>query len=333
MREIKKLESCMTGVYISLDDYAIKSSIKCTIANIGDEIIPTSFDYSGTPNFPYEIYTKYAKGEHYANIYVEVEYKTKDLELTEDIFNTVKGIDNYIKDLKTLHHIMDIRRVACKKKNIKLNEFVWRGLLKFDLFGQTMFIFDQEFADNTSNSIKNNTVDADIFNIYCKRWSSTFKAIPKHDEVCPQCGKKWTIDNLSDYVTVEQKDYTKIGFHKDCLKESNNQKQLEEFQDIFNRVYGKETLTYKAIPNKYCSCERCSDWFVVSTSDGDIQIGWRKRVINIEWLSNYKKFTEDFNSEETTKGFGKDSDDRFIHAWNTEKAIEYIKRGKGSVIK
>jgi len=325
MLECKQLESGWDHVYLNLSDYAETDSIKCKIANTGDEIIPDSFSYNGSPNFTYETFKKYSNGDHYARVYVEVQYQTKKLELDENVFNTAQGINDYVTDLKTLHHIMNIRSVAKNKKNLKLNEFVWRGTLKFDQFGQTMFMYDQEFHENTPDWVKNGTVNTETFGCYCERWSGTFKNIPEQNYICPVCGNGWTIDNVSDYITVEQ-----VGYHKECLRLHNNNEQLKEFQDILSKVYNLRELKFNAIPNEYCSCEKCASWFIVSTPDGDIKIGWRKRVINIKWLENYKKFKETFNSEETTTFIG--DVQRGIHAWGVEKAKEYLKRAKESIV-
>lgn len=61
---------------------------------------------------------------------------------------------------------------------------------------------------------------------------------------------------------------------------------------------------------------RCVWWFV-KTSRGWVKIGWRKRVINIDWTHTdiRKKPTED----DVTKY------DNCVHAWSIEKAIEYVR--------
>jgi hypothetical protein len=76
------------------------------------------------------------------------------------------------------------------------------------------------------------------------------------------------------------------------------------------------------IPNGYCSsgCCRHRPWFVVTTPVGRIKIGWRKRVINIDWSeSDVKTSAQDlFPREDVTKF------ERYIHAWGYEKAREYV---------
>jgi len=246
-------------------------------------------------------------------------------------FNDKGYSDDDIIDLKTLHHIMGIRSVAHHKKGIKLNEFVWKDILKFDQFGQTMYLYDQKFIDDTPNSIKYSTVDYNTFRFYCEGYCATFRSIPNQDEVCPECGKAWSIDDIIDYVTIEQGSYKRIGYHKECLKSHNDRKQLKEFENIFSKVYNLSELKFTVIPNEYSSYEHYASWFIVSTPDGDIKIGWRKRVINIEWLDNYKRFTETFVSEDVTRG-GTLNGVRNIHAWSVEKAVEYLNRAKKSIV-
>lgn len=333
MLEIQKFENYTDGTYIKLNDYAQEDTIKCRIANIGDEIIPSKFRYDGSPCFPYETYLKYSNGNHYARVYVEVEYKSKELELSEQVFNTAQGINNYITDLETLRHIMNIRSIAYNKKKIKLNEFVWRGILCFDQFGQTIYLYDHR---SLNPNVKDITIEKCLFHKYCEGWTETFRQIPEQNEMCPVCGKVWTLDTIPDYI-VERKDYQLIGYHKECLRKYNDQIQLQEFKNIFAKVYNINELTFKSIPNEYCSCERCASWFVVSTPDGHIKIGWRKRVINIAWLGDYRLYSEMFESEgNITRGFGECGsliNERYIHAWSIEKAIEYLNRAKNSIIK
>ena len=337
MLEIKKLNSIMSPffgdicVYLELNDYADKDTIKCKMANLDEEIIPDKFAYDGSPYFSYDKFEKYSNGNHYTKVYVEVEYKSKELDLYEYVFNTAEGIENYIYDLDSLHHIMNIRSIAYRKKNIKLNEFVWRGVLYFDQFGQTMFLYEQEFKLNTPDEVKIGTVSYDTFRLFCERFCGTFRAIPVQDEVCPECGRAWLIDDIIDYVTIEQGSYKRVGYHKECLKLYKNRKQLKEFEEIFSKVYDLSELKFTAIPNEYSSYEHYASWFIVSTPDGDMKIGRRKRVINIEWLDNYKQFKETFVSEDVTRGGNLDGIN-LIHAWSVEKAVEYIDKAKKSIV-
>lgn len=76
------------------------------------------------------------------------------------------------------------------------------------------------------------------------------------------------------------------------------------------------------IPNGYCSEVCCCHlpWFIVLTPVGKIKIGWRKRVLQIEWneTKGTKISSELFQSEDVTK------EEKMIHAWSYVDAKRYI---------
>jgi len=121
-------------------------------------------------------------------------------------------------------------------------------------------------------------------------------------------------------------------FHHTCNKIDRRQTTETKFKKIFEKA-GFKDIIMLATPNEYCSCELCAPWFNVNTEFGTIKIGWRKRVINIDWDSPessviktmnargkflQKKILPLFEDENVTKG------DSGIHAWGWEKAQEYL---------
>ncbi len=78
----------------------------------------------------------------------------------------------------------------------------------------------------------------------------------------------------------------------------------------------------EAIPNGYSTgwYSKHLPWFVVTTEVGRFTIGWRKRVINIDWSATVgtKKSDELFPEVTSTKG------DKYIHAYLYEDAKKYI---------
>lgn len=75
-------------------------------------------------------------------------------------------------------------------------------------------------------------------------------------------------------------------------------------------------------PNEYTSQWYARTWLIVTTKVGRIKIGWRKRVINIDWSDSAVKHEAEelFAGEDVTKG------NYYIHAWGYEKAKEYLKK-------
>lgn len=95
--------------------------------------------------------------------------------------------------------------------------------------------------------------------------------------------------------------------------------QIEEMKQKLLAPFSAFRGGFKAtpIPNGYCKdwCCRHKPWYRVSTALCSFTLGWRKRVIEIEWD---KDLEVDFSAEDVTKGKG------LIHAWGYEKAAEYI---------
>lgn len=78
----------------------------------------------------------------------------------------------------------------------------------------------------------------------------------------------------------------------------------------------------ETIPNGYNLDwhSRHLPWFVVTTTVGRFTIGWRKRVISIDWTQTVGTADSKtlFAAEDVTK------EAKLIHAWSLDKAREYI---------
>jgi len=114
----------------------------------------------------------------------------------------------------------------------------------------------------------------------------------------------------------------KLGEETLRLKPETKTKYEETKAELL-AVFGNRMIYAKEIPNGYCDCYQCkltSPWFEVTTAKGVIKIGWRKRVINIDWsASDVEKTAEElFSGEDVTKY------DKDIHAWGLDKAREYV---------
>jgi len=109
-------------------------------------------------------------------------------------------------------------------------------------------------------------------------------------------------------------------------KENEADKRAEhvvELTEIFKSA-GFETIHVEIIDSGYCgeSCCYKFPWIIATTPKGCIKLGWRKRVMNLDWSDSDLEINaeEMFKDEKTTKG------EKYIHCWSKEKAIEYLKK-------
>lgn len=117
-------------------------------------------------------------------------------------------------------------------------------------------------------------------------------------------------------------------FHEKCNRKHISESMQRKFKEVFEKA-GFKDIRMLRTPNEYCSCNRCAPWFNVNTEFGTINVGWRKRVIHIDWSSALKTLEMRgqkpeknvlslFEKEDVTKG------GTYIHAWGWEKAEEYL---------
>ena len=66
----------------------------------------------------------------------------------------------------------------------------------------------------------------------------------------------------------------------------------------------------------YAKLREASPWWLVKTHVGLILIGWRKRVIHIDWMDTTIRAT--VTQDDVTKS------PSMVHAWTTLKALEYL---------
>lgn len=110
-------------------------------------------------------------------------------------------------------------------------------------------------------------------------------------------------------------------FHAGCLKERRRRQEREFFARVLKLAgIGEPAMT--EIPNEYWRDDG-PPWFLVDLGDrGFLKIGWRKRVISIDW-SDFGEGSPDgsklFADEGVTTGR------HLVHAWGEEKCVEYLR--------
>ena len=129
--------------------------------------------------------------------------------------------------------------------------------------------------------------------------------------------KSWDIRTATDKAQKMISDEIQAAIKAENPKTAQVIEENKKLTQLF-----PDPIYIEEIPNGYCSdwCCRQIPWFIVTTVVGRIKIGWRKRVISIDWSStrDTKNCDELFINEDVTKGF------KFIHAWSLDDAKRYI---------
>lgn len=136
------------------------------------------------------------------------------------------------------------------------------------------------------------------------------------------CGanqKKWHHVG-PDYV-IESGDRAAVDtdhfWHRRCRRQWVVQESRVHMRECFERA-GYRDAQLVSITNGYDSASY-TPWYTAQVNDlPPLRIGWRKRVIHIDWLESKLNLEHLFSSEDVTRSGG------FIHAWGYDKAAEYL---------
>lgn len=141
------------------------------------------------------------------------------------------------------------------------------------------------------------------------------------------------------YEALSEETRSKVGYQANqCLssikymiemewvrkfKAVERQEHVTKLISLFTDA-GFGTVYVKTMDNQYSNDAwyYTAPWIIATTNKGPITLGWRKRVINIDWSESdiTANGTELFKDERTT------SAERYVHAWTYDKAVEYLKR-------
>jgi hypothetical protein len=131
----------------------------------------------------------------------------------------------------------------------------------------------------------------------------------------------WAISQKASEV---QQILLEYSLRADSVAQKRAAKDKAEILGLF-----PEGAIYEELPNGYCSQACCKHlpWFRVMTRVGPVVVGWRKRVINIDWTESLLKWSgkELFPEEDVTRS-DMWAPTRYIHAWGLDKAHAYINR-------
>lgn len=240
--------------------------------------------------------------------------------------DTKEGIERYLKDgISGLHQLgRDRREVTGYGKNRmfeeRLNEWVLLGHWYLDSIGNISTIHEG-FIDGAERVV----LYREFFTSYGVRTiSSSHQRFPEIGDLCPQCLNVWELRNLHDHRLVRVDEVIEAGpgfrfYHPECHSLKLVQESMKQYREIFHAA-GLSAVELRPIRNEYGSDSYRGVWAFAETPAGLIRIGWRKRVIEIDWSRCRLTRDPDFSKEDVTK------EAALIHAWGSEKAVEYIRK-------
>ena len=102
----------------------------------------------------------------------------------------------------------------------------------------------------------------------------------------------------------------------------------EEMQALFLLAGFEVESTYRLANEYWSDPDDSQPWWLVKTKFGLIKIGWRKRVINIDWSdTEYQAGVSKFYDDRPIEVLTKDETTKWetgVHAWGYAKAVEYL---------
>lgn len=126
--------------------------------------------------------------------------------------------------------------------------------------------------------------------------------------------------------------------HEACYMAKLNLETHAEFTDAFHKA-GVSIIAMTEIPNEYGSGSYNGPWYQMLTSRGNFKVGWRKRVIELDYskIDDYSvalsiprrplgfKFISLFESENVTVT------ENVVHCYGYDKLTEYLMRIKNAL--
>jgi hypothetical protein len=266
--------------------------------------------------------------------------------------DTVDGIHTYLGDLAGLHLLIKARCEAYDRSDrgsARLGSFIILGRWATDSCGNFGRCEIKSYSGDASwiaGDLPPVVRMDDLQFLKNLSVTTTYDGSPPHpNSLCVECGTGWTIETSHDFEPRSMKDtHDRVnGFkHSYCHKLSAERDVLQEFRGLLEKA-GLGRALFTAIPNEYWRDDG-EPWFLARMPFGTLKIGWRKRVISIDWAevladrmkrierldvrTRYElrqKLHEAFDGKKLFPNEDVTRWETGIHAWGADKAVEYLK--------
>ena len=235
------------------------------------------------------------------------------------------GTGKFIKhfNLPVYYAVIKGGYLTCPKYNLK------------DRYGKVKVTFDKMFTPEELIELSPEQIEDRMNELLYHddyKWNKQEKIAYKNDGNiaddlqdllywCPKCGKEFTIADIKNFATTEDSKCDKV--HSSCIYDCTVAVNYEQACTIVKTVY-QEEFPSEIIKEYDEEDEKERIWYKYHTTDGDLGIRFKNRVIELKFFGNFKPFNPEllFKDEDITKKRLEDS--KIIHAWGFKYAIKYL---------
>ena len=241
-------------------------------------------------------------------------------------YDTRAGLEEALaRGLDGLHDIARERREAGYRRGERMAEWCFLGSFYADTCGNFSALTKGAPKDGYPYWKMEEVYDTptvmtrEEMGEFTRRWEATSgPALPPADGKCDRCGDGWSLRNVRDYYQGREQPPR----HKGCQELYIVDHERKEFTEILDRSEIPYTEMI-AIPNQYYPDPTWyGPWFMVETPKGRIKIGWRKRVISIDWSTSELEAPGSAVVEEERVTHW----ERGVHAYGADKAVEALRK-------
>lgn len=224
--------------------------------------------------------------------------------------------------LEGFREIQRERHAAYYDRNETLHAWMLLGRFQLDRCGNLYMVTRGAPADRWRDSLSDviPVISRDEAREISGNMTSYAWSVPI--ERCDRCGNAWTMRNIDECVWISRQPFD-VPRHRACQRLHLAQQSYEDLGRIVKRSE-ISVCSKRLIPNEYHPDDLYfPPWMLVETPYGRIRLGWRKRVINLDWGESTLKtlnVAEIFADEDVTKL------ESGIHAWSEDKAVEYLRK-------
>lgn len=162
----------------------------------------------------------------------------------------------------------------------------------------------------------------------------------------PEAQDRWDALRKKDWrqCTAEERDIKIMVPHaddilqvvrkQDRLLDPETKRKEDELRSRFKNAFGKRVIFMEAIPNGYLRPDDPwavgEPWYRVTTSIGHLVVGWRKRVIHLDWKDTILRSLKPEQQQSVPGGeevFPNEDTTRLetgIHAWGYDDLTRYL---------